>query len=207
MKILKCILLFITCLFMSNCNCDERYTCSSIQPQFHYLLEVAPNDSLLFTTLFDDSLRFDLTSRYFSPQFEKKCIHATPGGCQCNGCEAHASLLLNCDTIFTKKNHYLIRIDETSSHKNIKMTSGLSVDFMNFKVYFNLNDGNQIVPQPLFSPLLQLNGKTFTNVFYFKQDTTNISISQLPIWELFYTENEGVIGFSARQNQKTYIIE
>lgn len=207
MKSLKVVLLIFTSFLLSNCSCDERYTCPSIRPQVQYLLNIASDDSLIYSTLFGDTLPFYLNNRYTSPQFEKKCIHASPAGCQCNDCEANASLFMTCDTIFTKKNHYLLRIDERSSKEDILLASGLSIDFMNFRVYFNLMDANNIEPQPLFSPLLQLNGKTFTNVFYFKQDTTNISMTQLPIWELFYTENEGVIGFSARYNQRTYIIE
>ncbi|MBK7966922.1 MAG: hypothetical protein IPK10_17765 [Bacteroidetes bacterium] len=207
MKILKVTLLIFTCFFMSNCGCDETYTCPPIQPQFEYLLEVAPNDSLLYTTLSSDSLTFYVTDRNYSPRYEEKCRKRRSAGCECIDCQAYAGLLMNCDTAFTKKNHYLLRIDETSSDQNILVSSGLSIDFLSFQVYFNLMDANIIQPQPIFSPLLQLNGKTFTNVFYFKQDTTNISIAQLPIWELFYTENEGVIGFSARQNQKTYIIQ
>ncbi len=207
MKILKSILLFITCLFMSNCSCDETYTCPPIQPQFEYLISVAPDDSQLYTTLSNDSLRFYVTDRNYSPRYEEKCRKRRYSGCECIDCQAYAFFLASCDTTFTKKNHYLLRIDESSTDANIMVSSGLSIDFLNFKVYFNLMDANIIQPIPIFSPLLQLNGKTFTNVFYFKQDTTNISIAQLPIWELFYTENEGVIGFSARQNQKTYIIE
>lgn len=207
MKILKVALLVFTCFLMSKCSCDETYTCPAIRPQFEYLLAIAPNDSLLYTTLFNDSLTFHVTDWNYSPRYEEECRKRRSSGCECIDCQASGFLLLNCDTSFTQKNHYLIRIDETSSDQNILISSGLSIDFLNFKVYFNLMDANIIQPQPIFSPILQLNGKTFTNVFYFKQDTTNISITQLPIWELFYTENEGVIGFSARKNQKTYIIE
>jgi hypothetical protein len=207
MKILQIILLLFTSFLMSNCSCDETYTCPPIRPQFEYLLDVAPNDSILYTTLFNDSVTFHVTDWGFSPQYEEKCRKRRSSGCECIDCEAHGFLLANCDTSFTKKNHYLIRIDETSTDQNLLVSSGLTIDFLGFGVYFNLMDANIIQPQPIFSPLLQLNGKTFTNVFYFKKDTTNISISNLPIWELFYTENEGVIGFSARKDQKTYIIE
>ncbi|MBK9318568.1 MAG: hypothetical protein IPM91_06905 [Bacteroidetes bacterium] len=192
---------------MSNCSCDERYSCPPIQPQFQYLLEVAPNDSLVYTTLFNDSITFYLTNRSFSPGYEEKCKKKQYSGCQCEDCQAYAGILLNCDTAFTNKNHYSLRIDETSTDANIMVSSIMSIDFMSFRVIFNLLDANIIEPQPVFSPLLQLNGKTFTNVYYFKNDTINISIAQLPIWELFYTENEGVVGFSMRKNQKTYIIE
>lgn len=199
--------MFIACLFLSNCSCDEKYTCPEIQSQVRYLLEITPDDSLLYTTLSNDSLVFRVTHRNRSSIYEKKCEKRTYSGCVCADCEASGSFLSNCDSAFAKKNHYFLRIDETSTDSKVLVSSTLGIDFMSFYVTFNLMDPSNIQPQPTFSPLLQLNGKTFTNVFYFKHDTTNISITQLPIWELFYTQNEGVIGFSARQNQKTYIID
>ena len=162
LKILKSILLFITCLFMSNCSCDETYTCPPIQPQFEYLISVAPDDSQLYTTLSNDSLRFYVTDRNYSPRYEEKCRKRRYSGCECIDCQAYAFFLASCDTTFTKKNHYLLRIDESSTDANIMVSSGLSIDFLNFKVYFNLMDANIIQPIPIFSPLLQLNGKTFT---------------------------------------------
>ena len=207
MENLKVVLLIFICFMMSNCVCDETYTCLPLQPQFEHLLEVVPDDSVLYTTLSNDSLKFYLTDWDYSTFYQEKCRNKKLSSCECIDCQAYIFLLANCDTSFTSKNHYLIRVDQSTSDMNVLLSSRLTINFLNFQVYFNLIDTNIIQPAPIFSPILQLNGKTFTNVFYFKQDTTNIPITQLPIWELFYTENEGVIGFSARHNQKTYIIE
>ena len=134
LKILKSILLFITCLFMSNCSCDETYTCPPIQPQFEYLISVAPDDSQLYTTLSNDSLRFYVTDRNYSPRYEEKCRKRRYSGCECIDCQAYAFFLASCDTTFTKKNHYLLRIDESSTDANIMVSSGLSIDFLNFNL-------------------------------------------------------------------------
>lgn len=197
--------ILLTCLLLVGCDCDTTYTCPEVREKYTYLICNEVGDTLEYVNGVGDTLTFAVVHEYKSPAYTRSCGRGEPAGCYCRECEATISFRAKCDTSYASNNGYSISINETNQEGKTTLSSFHQILFLNFRATFNLLDTMKINPTPLFSPVLQLQGKTFYNVYFFSSDTTNASSALLPVWEIYYTKNEGVIAFNERKFHSQFV--
>lgn len=187
-----------------SCDCDKKYTCGSLSNQSLAWLNQNVNDTIAFKNAIGNQIKFIVTNRSVSPEYEEACFY-NGLGCQCDYiCEANGRFYALGDTMINGENNYSISIEE-SGDKRLNISSAYNVHMLDFfgKYYIKNSSNNSSMIDSLL-PTLQLGNSTYSDVHTQTIDTTLSYYKNKIVWKIYFTKSLGVIGFKERYFHSTF---
>jgi len=198
------------CFYACSKKCDEEATikCDGLSKKFADMVNYEINDTIKFGNEKGNKKRFIVNYKKNTEAHNEYICHRDRYTCECEEvCDEQGAFVSEGDSIYQIYNGYSVYVFEETFHGKGNYST-YRLDVLGFKRDLNLVN-NSVWWEPTDSLIssLQLGSKTYYNVYEQMLDTTLAANQNKPVWKVYFTTADGLIGFNERFFNSSFVRE
>lgn len=198
------------CFYACSKKCDEETTihCPALSKQFADMVDYEINDTIKFRNEKGNKMQFIVTIKKNSEAHDEHICFRYRGTCECEQvCNAHGVFVSKADSLYQAYNSYSITVIE-STWRGTPNSFIYRVDFLGFRRDLDIvKNSTWWESTDSLIPALQLGGITYFNVYEQMIDTQLTDNQNKPVWKVYFTIDDGVIGYNERHFHSSFVRE